>query len=141
VIAGNEDFKGKTRNGIADTMTVSKVEKGKFIFTGWDIEKYEDMVTVTMKNYAKSLKDIMEIRKEDRHKKFTRIEMKEYRNFMNILSLITIGTRADLCYTVLKISQNNYSATIGDLHHVNKVLKKIKIRESEIYYEKFGRKE
>ena len=38
------------------------------------------------------------------------------------------------------VKENN-SATIADLHNVNKVLKKVKTQEREIYYEKVGRKE
>ena len=35
-IIGNENFLEK---GILDTLTIFKVEKDKFRFTGWDIEK------------------------------------------------------------------------------------------------------
>ena len=41
------------------------MKKDKFRFTCWDIEKYKDVVKVLMKDYAQSLKEIMEIRKSD----------------------------------------------------------------------------
>ena len=38
IIADNTDFCGEGD----ETLTVSKVERDKFRFSGWDIEKYED---------------------------------------------------------------------------------------------------
>ena len=41
-------------------------------FTDWDKEKFGDKVRVFMKDYAKSMKDIMEIRKGD-----NKVQLKE----------------------------------------------------------------
>ena len=46
-----------------------------------------------------------------------------------------------MSYTVLQMSQKNNSATIADLHNVNKVLKKVKAQKSEVYYGRVGKKE
>ena len=62
MIAGSSECIEKISKGIADALTVSKVEKDKFRFMGWDIE-YEDVIKVLMINYAQSWKDITEIRK------------------------------------------------------------------------------
>ena len=45
-VAGNENILEEVTKGISDTLTISKVEKDKFRFTGWDIEKYEDEIKV-----------------------------------------------------------------------------------------------
>ena len=55
VIAGKESFVEKIRMGIAEVLTVSKVERDKFRFTGWDVERFEDVVKVSMKDYANSM--------------------------------------------------------------------------------------
>ena len=34
------------------TLTVSNMEKDKFRFIGWDIEKSEDQIRITMKDYG-----------------------------------------------------------------------------------------
>ena len=52
-----------------------------------------------------------------------------------------VGIQPDLSYTVLRMSQKNHSATIADLHNVNKVLRKVKVKESEMYYGRVGEKE
>ena len=62
-------------------MIVSKDERYKFRFIGWDVEKYEDGVRDSMKEYAQSLNEIKEIRRADRNKKLLRIELMEYRKF------------------------------------------------------------
>ena len=59
------EFVEKLRVGIAEALTVSKVERDRFRFTGWDVQKYEDGVLVSMEEYANSLKDIENIRRVD----------------------------------------------------------------------------
>ena len=52
------------------------MEREKFRFSGWDIEKYEDRIMVTMKDYAESIERISEIRTgEDCHEPLTFLEL------------------------------------------------------------------
>ena len=57
-----DEFVEKLRVGIAEVLTVLKVERDIFLFTGWDVHKYEDGVIVSMEEYAKSLKEIENIK-------------------------------------------------------------------------------
>ena len=58
---------------------ISKLEKDMFRFTGWDIEKYDNQIEVTMKYYAKSMEMITGIRKgDDHHDLLIWVEMKHY---------------------------------------------------------------
>ena len=91
-IAGNENFLEKGKNKILGTLAISKVEKDKFRFTGWDIEKYEDQVKVSMEDYSNSLKEMTDIRKANRNDKLTKLEMKEYRKVTGKLSWLAEGT-------------------------------------------------
>ena len=45
---------------------MSKLVRDKFRFTGWDVERYEDVVKVSMKEYVNFIDDIQEIRRADR---------------------------------------------------------------------------
>ena len=75
---------------------MSKVERDRFRFTGWDIEKFEDQVRVTMKDYVKSMEKIMSIRKGvDRHDPLTKLELEKYRKYTGKLSWLAQGTRLD----------------------------------------------
>ena len=69
------------REGVAEVLTVSKDERDRFRFTGCEVEKYDNIVRVSMKDYAQSLNEIVQIRKAYRHKKLSRIELKEYIKF------------------------------------------------------------
>lgn len=53
ILAGSMDFIEKIKILIAYKLTVSKVERDRFRYTGLDIEKFEDQVRVSMKDYAK----------------------------------------------------------------------------------------
>lgn len=65
MIKGNANFLEKVKKGISDTLTLSRVDRDKFKFTLWDIEKYQDPVKVSMKDIVNSFKEITEIRKAD----------------------------------------------------------------------------
>ena len=65
------------------------VERDKFRFTGWDEERYEDVVKVSMKDYVNSMNEIQKIRRADRNEKLSKIKMKEYRMFARKLSWLT----------------------------------------------------
>ena len=85
---------------------------------------------VSIKDYVQILNEIEEIRKAIRHKRLSRIEIKEYRKFTRKLSWLAAGTRSDLSYTVLNRLQKNKTATITDLHNRDEVLKKVKTQGS-----------
>ena len=55
ILARDSQFIEWIRILISDVWKVSKVARDKFRFNGWDIEKYEDKITVSMKDYAESI--------------------------------------------------------------------------------------
>ena len=57
------------------------------------------------------------------------------------LAWLANSTRPDLNFTALQMSKKNTSTMISDLRRINKVLKKVKERDSEINYRKVGNKE
>ena len=81
------------------------MKNDKFVFTGKDIERYKDQIKALRKYYANSLKEIMEIRKADRHDKLTKLKRKEDTKFTGELSWLAQGTRLDLSFLVLLMSR------------------------------------
>ena len=61
--------------------TVSKVEEGRFRFTGLDVKAKKGRIEISMEDYANSVEEIKEIRKVDRAEKLSRAELKEYRKY------------------------------------------------------------
>ena len=50
ILTGDGEYIKKIREGIAHILTVSKVERDRFRFTGWDIERCADgRIRVSMK--------------------------------------------------------------------------------------------
>ena len=82
-----------------------------------------------MNEYAKSMEEVINIRKGGRTEKFNCVEMKEYRRFTGKLSWLAQGTHPDINYIMLVMQNKNNSATLADFQKVNKVLKKVKLRE------------
>ena len=79
-----------------ETLTISRIERDMFRSTGRDIEIYEDMMRLSIKDYAQSLERIREIRRAHRNRALTRMEMIEYRKFTGKLSWLTTGNRPEL---------------------------------------------
>ena len=68
----------------------------------------------------------------------SRLEMKEFRKMTGKLSWLANSMRPDLSYTALRMSKKNNLATIADLRYVNRILKKVRERQSKIKFERIG---
>ena len=75
-VAGTEKFLSEIREMLKKELSVSKLEKNKFRFTGVDIEKTEKGITISMEEYAESLEFIEEIRAAPLDEELTKIENK-----------------------------------------------------------------
>ena len=51
------------------------------------------------------------------------------------------STRPDLCYQALQMSKKNQGATISDLRDINRILKRVREKESKIKYGHLGDKD
>ena len=122
-------------------LSVSKVEKDKFRFTGVDIEKTKDGITISMEDYAKSLEFVDEIRDAKGDESLTKTEMQIYRKFTGKISWLAANTRPDLAITALIMSKKNSNATIKDLKKINKVIEKIRAKPCRVNFTKIGNKE
>ena len=80
-MAGTKEFIEEIREMLKSKLSVSKVEKDKFRFTGVDIEKTKDGITISMEDYAKSLEFVDEIRDAKGDESLTKTEMQIYRKF------------------------------------------------------------
>ena len=134
-IAGTSDFIKKVIDHVGRELTVSKIEENCFRFTGHQIKVVDNGIKVSMEDYTNSLQDIKNIRKvEDCNEPLTKLEMKECRKITSKIAWLANSTRPDLSFTALWMSKNNNKATISDLRDLNRVLKKVRERESRIKY-------
>ena len=114
-LAGTPDFIKEVLEMIERELTISKIERDNFCFTGLDISTVEDGFEIGMADYVDSLTDIKEIRKTDQDDNLTKQEIKEYRKVTGKLSWLANSTRPDLSFTALSMSKKNNYAKISDL--------------------------
>ena len=91
-LAGTDKFVEEVLEIVDQQLTVSKVERDKFRFTGLSINVMEDGIEVDMDDYMNSLKDIKDIRKAERDEELTKLEMKEYRKVTGKISWLANST-------------------------------------------------
>ncbi len=140
-MAGTSGFLDELEEKIRKELNVSKVEKNKYRFTGIDIEKKKDGIVMSMEDYAESIEEIKEIRKEKKSEMLTKIENKLYRKYVGKISWLAENCRPDLAVTALKMARKSGKATVGDLMNVNSVVKRIKQKKNEVKFTKVGKKE
>ena len=61
-IAGTEDFIDNILKKLESSLTVSKIERSTYRFTGIDVRKVNVDIELSMEDYAASINDIKEIR-------------------------------------------------------------------------------
>ena len=137
-IAGQDEFIDCILEKLRNTLTVSKIERSKFRFTGIDVEKVSDGVVLSMEDYAQSIEEIKEIRRDKKDSPLTKTEMKLFRKYVGKLSWLAENTRPDLAIWALNLSLKNSNATIGDLKKINQIVKKVKSRQSRVKFTRIG---
>ena len=121
-IAGRKDFVDRVLNLVEVELTISKIERDNFRYTGLDISTVKEGIEIEMKDYVNSLQDVGEIRKVAKNEDLTKSEFKEFRKITRKISWLANSTRPDLSYTALAMSKKNNSAKISDLRSVSRVL-------------------
>merc|ERR1712105_511692 len=124
---------------IKKALGISKVEDSEFRFTGIDVKKIGDQIALSMNDYAASLEDV-EIREDNSDDKLTREELRVLRKYVGKLSWLAANTRRDLAIYALDLAKKQESAVLKDLRQVNRILQKVREKESKIVFKKIGEK-
>ena len=82
LITGSDRFIEDILGLINDQLKVSKVERGKFRFTGIDIEEKPDGIHISMEDYVKSIQLILIFRDAPDSSDLTSTEIKLYRKYV-----------------------------------------------------------
>ena len=82
LITGSEKFINDILALISGQLTVSKVERNEFRFTGIDVAKKSDGIYISMEEYVKSIKLIPVFRNDDDTSSLTATEVKLYRKYV-----------------------------------------------------------
>merc|ERR1712030_168749 len=139
-LAGTAEFLDTVTEEVKMTLDVSKVEDGRFRFTGIDIEQIDGRIELSMDEYADSLEDIL-IREDKSSEQLDREEMRTLRKYVGKLSWLATNARPDLSIYVLNLAKKQKQATLKDLRDVNRILMKVREKESKVVFRKTGEKE
>ena len=140
-LAGTEAFINEVLETVSRELTVSKIERDNFRYTGIDVKTVENGIEVEMKDYVDSLEEVKEIRKADREDPLTKTELKVFRKMTGKLSWLANSTHPDLSYTALAMSKKNNSTQIKDLRDITRVVNKAKEPPSNIIFSKIAPQE
>ena len=94
-----------------------------------------------MEDYAESIKEIEEIRDNDKLEALTKIENKVYWMYVRKISWLAENCRPDLAITVLKILRKSKDPKLEDLRYVNKVVKKIMMQNNKMKFTTIGERD
>ena len=131
-LAAKEAFVNEVIETVSQQLTVSKIERDNFLYTGIDMKTVDDGIEIEMKDYVDSLEEVKEIRKANRDDPLTRAELKVFRKMTGNLSWLANSTHPDQSYTALAMSKKNNSAQIKNLRYIKRVINKAKERPSKI---------
>ena len=71
-IAGTVSFNEEILDMIKRELTISKIERDNFCFTGLDVSTREDGIEIEMADYVASLQNVINIRKADKYEDLTK---------------------------------------------------------------------
>ena len=92
-----------------------------------------------MEDYAKNLEEI-QIRDAKADELLIREELKVFRKFVGKLNWLVANTRPDLAIYALELAKRQKKAVIKDLREINRVLKKVREKESRVLFTKIAEK-
>ena len=142
LITGSDRFIEDILGLINDQLKVSKVERGKFRFTGIDIEEKPDGIHISMEDYVQSIKLIPIFRDDPDSSSLTVQEVKLYRKYVGKFLWLAENVRPDLAFLALDMSRKVQSATLKDLKAVNRnILKQVYGRENKVVLKPVGKRE
>ena len=139
-LAGTKDFIKEVLETVGKELTVSKIERDRFRYTGIDVSAVNDGIEIEI-DYVDILEEIEEIRKADRDEDLTKAELKVFRKMTGKLSWLANSKCPDLSYTALAMSKKNKSAQMKDLRDISRVLKKVKEKSSKMKFLRIGPKD
>ena len=135
---GTKHFEEHVINKIRNKFQISQQSSRAFKYIGMELEQDDYGIRINQNLYSESIKPISI--KVDRHKD-SFVDKEEYddlRTLIGQLNWLCINTRPDIAYDVLELSCDLKKPKVRNLIKANKVLKKIKLNQCNLYFPKLG---
>lgn len=141
--AGTEDFKRIVVDKIKSAFKIGKEAEGAFRYIGLEIAHDVDGIVLTQNSYIESITEIPVPAARVAQKEFLlkQSEVTQLRGAIGQVQWASNQTRPDISYDALELSTTTKEPKVKDLLQANKVIKKIKMRQSHILFPNLGDQE
>ena len=137
---GSLEFDNHVMDSLRENFLAGKLEQKNFTYVGLEIDQDRTGITVTQNEYIDSL-EMIEISSERAKKKtdlLSKSELTSYRSAVGSLNWVVQTTRPDVAFDMLVLSMKFQSGTVEDLLSLNKVIKKVKLKEGIVRFPCIG---
>ena len=137
---GNLQFDRHVMDSLRENFLAGKLEQKNFTYVGLEVHQDATGVTVTQNDYIDGM-EIIKISPERAKQKtdtLTKTELTSYRSSVGTLNWVVQTTRPDVAFDMLVLSMKFQSGVVDDMLSLNKVIKKVKLKEGVIRYPNIG---
>ena len=114
---------------------IGKRKSGDFRYLGLKIKKDETGISVSQDLYAEEIEEVsFDVKGRSNTDKLDQDETQLLRGIAGQINWISSQTRPDVGFDSVELSVERKKAFIGTLKRANKMVRKIKMRESEIFF-------
>ena len=132
--AGSEKFRRKVIGKICETFKISASLKYNFPFLGLQLTQSSDGITVDQFAYMNDLKYMVLDDMDDKTRLLNSEETAQLQTVIGQLSWLANQTRPDIAFDVCQLSAWKKKATVKQVIHANKTIKKIKSSDVFLKY-------
>lgn len=138
--AGTEDFQRMVVDKVKSAFKIGKEGEGAFRYIGLEIAHEKDGIMLTQDPYIDSISEIPVPTKRVAQKEFLlkKSEVTQLRGAIGQVQWASNQTRPDVSYDALELSTATREPKVKDLLHANKVIKKLKLKQSNILFPDLG---
>ena len=136
---GKEEFEKGVIRKLKETFVMRTTGAEAFEYVGIELKQNTDMsIRVSQTLYAATLQpiEVSPGRKSDKSAPLTKTETTQLRGAIGQLNWMSCTSRPDISYDVSVASSNIKGASVNDLLHINKVIKKVKQEISWVTFPK-----
>ena len=138
-LTGSKLFNEHVVKELTRKFKIGKRKSGDFRYVGLKIKKEETGISVNQDLYAEEIEEVRsDVKGRSNIDKLDQDETWLLWGIAGQINWISFQTRPDVSFDSLELSVERNKTSIGTLKRANKVVRKIKMRESEIFFPEIG---
>ena len=137
--AGSEAFK-KMIEELKKVFIVSREDSYAFKYLGMELQQTNKGIFLSLHKYTSDLEEISldKDRKSNRDLVLIDKEKNELRSIIGQLNWLSLVSRPDICFDVCQLSNSFKNATIDTIHNANKIIRKVKMKNTCLFFQKMN---